>query len=32
MNFIFSTKLGSGHPYQHVPEDYKAYYSIELEK
>ncbi len=32
MNFEFSTKLNSGHPYQHVPEEYKAYYSIELEK
>ncbi len=32
MNFEFSTKLGSGHPYQYVPEKYKAYCSIEPEK
>ncbi len=32
MNFEFSTKLGSGHPYQHVPKKYKAYCSIEPEK
>ncbi len=31
MNFEFSTKLGSEHPY-HVPEEYKAYCSIEPEK
>ncbi len=32
MNFEFSPILGSGHPYQHVPEEYKAYCSIEPEK
>ncbi len=32
MNFEFSTKFGGGHPYQHVPEKYKAYCSIEPEK
>ncbi len=32
MNSEFSTKLGSKHPYQHVPEKYKAYCSIEPEK
>ncbi len=32
INFEFSTKLGSGQPYQHVPEKYMAYYSTELEK
>ncbi len=32
MNFEFSTKLGSVHPYQYVPEKYKAYCSIEPEK
>ncbi len=32
MNFESSTKLGSGHPYQHVPEKYKAYCSIKPEK
>ncbi len=32
MNFEFSTKLGSGHLYQHVPEEYKAYCSIKPEK
>ncbi len=32
MNFEFSTKLSSEHPYQHVPEYYKAYCSIESEK
>ncbi len=24
--------MGSGHPYQHVPEEYKAYCSVESEK
>ncbi len=32
MNFEFSTKLGSGYPHQHVPEEYTAYCSIEPEK
>ncbi len=32
MNFEFSTKLDSGHPHQHIPEEYKVYCSIELEK
>ncbi len=32
MNFEFSTKLSSGHPHQLVPEEYKAYCSIEPEK
>ncbi len=32
INFEFSTKLASGHIYQHVPEEYKAYCSIESEK
>ncbi len=32
MNFEFPTKLGSEHLYQHVPEKYKAYCSIEPEK
>ncbi len=32
MNSEFSTKFSSGHPYQHVPEEYKAYCSIEPEK
>ncbi len=32
INFEFSTKLGSEHEYQHVPEEYKAYCSIEPEK
>ncbi len=32
MNFEFSTKLGSEHPYQHIPEEYKAYCAIEPEK
>ncbi len=32
MNSEFSTKLSSGHPYQHVPEEYKEYCSIEPEK
>ncbi len=32
MNFEFFTKLGSGHPYQHVSEEYKAYCSTEREK
>ncbi len=32
MNSEFSTKLGSGHLYQHVPEEYKLYCSIEPEK
>ncbi len=32
MNSEFSTKLCSGHTYQHVPEEYKAYCSIEFEK
>ncbi len=31
MNFEFSTKLGGGRPYQHVPEEYKAYCLIEPE-
>ncbi len=32
INFKFSTKLGREHPYQYVPEEYKAYCSIEPEK
>ncbi len=32
MNFVFSTKLGRGQPYQHVPEEYKAYCLLEPEK
>ncbi len=28
MNSEFSTKLGSEHPYQYVPEEYKKYCSI----
>ncbi len=32
MNSEFPTKLGSGHPYQHVPEEYKAYCSIKPDK
>ncbi len=32
MNSEFCIKLCSGHPYQYVPEEYKAYCSIELEK
>ncbi len=32
MNFKFSTKLVNRHPYQHVPEEYKAYCSKEPEK
>ncbi len=32
MNFEFSTKLDSGHPHQHVPEEYKAYCLLEPEK
>ncbi len=32
MNFEFSSKLGNGHPNQQVPEEYKAYCSIEPEK
>ncbi len=32
INFEFSVKLVSGHPYQHVLEEYKAYYSTESEK
>ncbi len=32
MNYEFSTKFGSGHPYQHVLEEYKAYCLIEPEK
>ncbi len=32
MNSEFSPKLGSGHPHQHVPEEYKVYCSIEPEK
>ncbi len=32
INFEFSTKLVSGHPHHHVPEEHEAYYSIELEK
>ncbi len=32
MNSEFSTKLGSCHPYQYVPEEYEAYCSIEPEK
>ncbi len=32
MNFESSIKMGSGHLYQHVPEEYKAYCPIELEK
>ncbi len=31
INFEFSTKLGSGHLYQHIPEEYKAYWSMEPE-
>ncbi len=31
INFEFSTKLGSEHPYQHVPEENKVYCSIEPE-
>ncbi len=29
MSFEFSAKSGSGHPCQHVPEEYKAYCLIE---
>ncbi len=32
MNFEFSTKLGSKHPCQYVPEEYKVYYFIKLGK
>ncbi len=32
MNIEFSTEFGSGHPYQHVPEEYKTNCSIEPEK
>ncbi len=32
MNFEFSTKLGSGPKYQRIPEEYRAYCSIESEK
>ncbi len=32
MNFEFSLKLGIGHLYQHVPEEYKAYCLIEPKK
>ncbi len=32
INFEFSSKLDSGHPYQHVPGEYKACCSIEPEK